>query len=50
METAKNGEIDPVLLFPEGYCSNNTAVIQMRKAAFEKDIDIYPIAIKQDSM
>ncbi|KAK6043973.1 Acyltransferase [Cooperia oncophora] len=39
----------PVLLFPEGYCSNNTQVLQFRKAIFEEGIKIYPIAIKQDS-
>ncbi|VDO40568.1 unnamed protein product [Haemonchus placei] len=39
----------PVLLFPEGYCSNNTQVLQFRKAIFEEGITIYPIAIKQDS-
>ncbi|PIO52557.1 hypothetical protein TELCIR_26135, partial [Teladorsagia circumcincta] len=39
----------PVLLFPEGYCSNNTQVLQFRKAIFEDGIKIYPIAIKQDS-
>ncbi|CAI5456351.1 unnamed protein product [Caenorhabditis angaria] len=41
-------EEGPVLLFPEGYCSNNTQVLQFRKAAFEDGINIYPVAIKQN--
>jgi 1-acyl-sn-glycerol-3-phosphate acyltransferase len=39
----------PVLLFPEGYCTNNTHVLQFRKAVFTDDVTIYPIAIKQDA-
>ncbi|CAB3410186.1 unnamed protein product [Caenorhabditis bovis] len=40
-------EEGPVLLFPEGYCSNNCQVLQFRKAIFEDGVNIYPIAIKQ---
>ena len=36
----------PVLLFPEGYCTNNTRVLQFRKAVFVDDVVIHPIAIK----
>lgn len=36
----------PVLLFPEGYCSNNSKVLQFRKAIFEDNVNIYPISIK----
>lgn len=36
----------PVLLFPEGYCTNNTRVLQFRQAVFDDDINIYPIAIR----
>ncbi|KHJ85141.1 hypothetical protein OESDEN_09453 [Oesophagostomum dentatum] len=36
----------PVLLFPEGYCSNNTQVLQFRKAIFDEGIRVYPVAIK----
>lgn len=36
----------PVLLFPEGYCSNNSKVLQFRKAIFEENVNIYPVAIK----
>ncbi|KAK6735206.1 hypothetical protein RB195_018407 [Necator americanus] len=39
----------PVLLFPEGYCSNNTQVLQFRKAIFSEGIRIYPVALKQKS-
>ncbi|KAJ1360257.1 hypothetical protein KIN20_019184 [Parelaphostrongylus tenuis] len=39
----------PILLFPEGYCTNNTQVLQFRRAIFKEGITIYPIAIKQDS-
>ncbi|KAK0399565.1 hypothetical protein QR680_003109 [Steinernema hermaphroditum] len=49
MAAAKNQKVDPVLLFPEGYCTNNSSVIQFRKAVFEDDINIYPIAISQNS-
>uniref|UniRef100_A0A7E4WAP4 PlsC domain-containing protein n=1 Tax=Panagrellus redivivus TaxID=6233 RepID=A0A7E4WAP4_PANRE len=38
----------PVLIFPEGYCTNNTRVLQFRKAVFAPDVRIHPIAIKQD--
>lgn len=37
----------PVLLFPEGYCSNNSKVLQFRKAIFEENVNIYPVSIKQ---
>uniref|UniRef100_A0A1I7U117 PlsC domain-containing protein n=1 Tax=Caenorhabditis tropicalis TaxID=1561998 RepID=A0A1I7U117_9PELO len=37
----------PVLLFPEGFCSNNSKVLQFRKAIFEENVNIYPVAIKQ---
>ncbi|CAG9538595.1 unnamed protein product [Cercopithifilaria johnstoni] len=39
----------PVLLFPEGSCTNNTRVLQFRKAIFEDSVAIYPIAIRQDA-
>ncbi|EJW80060.1 acyltransferase, partial [Wuchereria bancrofti] len=39
----------PVLLFPEGYCTNNTRVLQFRKAVFEDSVVIYPIAIRQNA-
>uniref|UniRef100_A0A1I7ZDA7 PlsC domain-containing protein n=1 Tax=Steinernema glaseri TaxID=37863 RepID=A0A1I7ZDA7_9BILA len=50
LAAARDDKVDPVLLFPEGYCTNNSAVIQFRKAVFEDNINIYPIAIKQNSV
>lgn len=38
-----------VMIFPEGYCDNSTCVLRFRQACFDADIDIYPIAIKQQS-
>ncbi|TMS39371.1 hypothetical protein L596_005906 [Steinernema carpocapsae] len=48
IEAAKNQKFDPVLLFPEGYCTNNTSVIQFRKGVFEDGVNIYPVAIRQN--
>uniref|UniRef100_A0A183F2Y3 PlsC domain-containing protein n=1 Tax=Heligmosomoides polygyrus TaxID=6339 RepID=A0A183F2Y3_HELPZ len=39
----------PVLLFPEGYCANNTQVLQFRKAIFQDGVKIYPMAVKLKS-
>uniref|UniRef100_A0A915PWA8 Phospholipid/glycerol acyltransferase domain-containing protein n=1 Tax=Setaria digitata TaxID=48799 RepID=A0A915PWA8_9BILA len=39
----------PVLLFPEGHCTNNTRVLRFRRAIFEGDVVIYPIAIRQNA-
>ncbi|MFH4977442.1 hypothetical protein AB6A40_004151 [Gnathostoma spinigerum] len=39
----------PVLLFPEGYCTNNTNILQFRKALFEDGVTVYPIAIRQNA-
>lgn len=44
LEAARQKHI--VLMFPEGYCTNNTSVLQFRKAVFEKDIRIHPVAIR----
>ncbi|XP_066982021.1 glycerol-3-phosphate acyltransferase 3-like isoform X3 [Macrobrachium rosenbergii] len=38
----------PILIFPEGICVNNTAVLQFKKGAFEIDSVIYPVAIRFD--
>uniref|UniRef100_A0A1I7U0Z4 PlsC domain-containing protein n=2 Tax=Caenorhabditis tropicalis TaxID=1561998 RepID=A0A1I7U0Z4_9PELO len=46
---SKDEDAYPVLLFPEGYCSNNKSVLQFRKAIFDGQSAIYPIAMKQDS-
>uniref|UniRef100_A0A915NYE4 Uncharacterized protein n=1 Tax=Meloidogyne floridensis TaxID=298350 RepID=A0A915NYE4_9BILA len=39
----------PVILFPEGYCTNNSQVLQFRKAVFQKDIIVYPESRYGDS-
>lgn len=46
---ASNSDVDPVLLFPEGFCSNNTTVLQFRKAVFTGEVPIYPVAFLQNS-
>ncbi|EDV95125.1 glycerol-3-phosphate acyltransferase 3 [Drosophila grimshawi] len=38
----------PILLFPEGTCINNTAVMQFRKGSFAISNVIYPIALHYD--
>lgn len=38
----------PILIFPEGTCINNSAVMQFKKGSFEVDSVIYPVAIKYD--
>uniref|UniRef100_A0A914VJ48 Phospholipid/glycerol acyltransferase domain-containing protein n=1 Tax=Plectus sambesii TaxID=2011161 RepID=A0A914VJ48_9BILA len=50
LKYTQSSEMDPVLLFPEGYCTNNTRALQFRKALFEcSNAPIYPIALKQDA-
>jgi len=38
----------PILIFPEGTCINNSAVMQFKKGSFEVGGVIYPVAIKYD--
>lgn len=38
----------PILIFPEGTCINNTSVMMFKKGCFEIDAPIYPVAIKYD--
>ncbi|XP_027220637.1 glycerol-3-phosphate acyltransferase 3-like [Penaeus vannamei] len=45
---ASNHNLPPILIYPEGTCVNNTAVMQFKKGAFEIDSVIYPIAIRFD--
>ncbi|XP_068250549.1 glycerol-3-phosphate acyltransferase 3-like [Palaemon carinicauda] len=45
---AQNTKLPPILIYPEGTCVNNTAVMQFKKGAFEIDSVIYPIAIRFD--
>lgn len=39
----------PILIFPEGTCINNSAVMQFKKGSFEVGGIIYPVAIKYDA-
>lgn len=37
----------PILIFPEGTCINNSAVMMFKKGSFEiEDSIVYPVAIK----
>jgi glycerol-3-phosphate O-acyltransferase 3/4 len=38
----------PILIFPEGTCINNTSVMMFKKGCFEIETVIYPVAIKYD--
>jgi len=39
---------NPILIFPEGTCINNTSVMMFKKGSFEVGGTIYPVAIKYD--
>ena len=38
--------LPPLLIFPEGVCVNNTAVLKFKRGAFQLDTPVYPIAMK----
>ncbi|XP_075901038.1 glycerol-3-phosphate acyltransferase 4 isoform X2 [Nelusetta ayraudi] len=38
----------PILIFPEGTCINNTSVMMFRKGSFEISGAVHPVAIKYD--
>ncbi|XP_041666514.1 glycerol-3-phosphate acyltransferase 4 isoform X1 [Cheilinus undulatus] len=38
----------PILMFPEGTCINNTSVMMFKKGSFEIGCTVYPVAIKYD--
>ena len=38
----------PILIFPEGTCINNSAVMMFKKGSFEVASTVYPVAIKYD--
>ena len=40
---------NPILIFPEGTCINNSAIMRFKKGSFEVSTDVYPIAIKYDN-
>ncbi|EDV38413.1 uncharacterized protein Dana_GF21703, isoform B [Drosophila ananassae] len=43
-----NKDRPPILLFPEGTCINNTAVMQFKKGSFAVSDIVYPVAIRYD--
>ncbi|CAI4223848.1 unnamed protein product [Auanema sp. JU1783] len=49
MDYSSQPSVYPVLLFPEGYCSNNDTILQFRKAVFTGEVPIYPIALLQNA-
>lgn len=49
IDYASTPGVYPVLLFPEGFCSNMTTVLQFRKAVFTGEVPVYPIAVSQNA-
>ena len=49
-EHAKDPNLNPLLVFPEGTCVNNEHVIQFKKGVFELGVPIAPIAIKYNKL
>ncbi|XP_073239495.1 glycerol-3-phosphate acyltransferase 3-like isoform X2 [Porites lutea] len=47
-EHVEDASKNPILIFPEGTCINNTSVMMFKKGSFEISGDIYPVAIKYD--
>eukprot|EP00118_Oscarella_pearsei_P012491 m.92545 g.92545 ORF g.92545 m.92545 type:complete len:493 (+) comp36738_c0_seq2:10-1488(+) len=43
-----HSENNPILIFPEGTCINNSGVFMFKKGSFEVPTTIYPVAIKYD--
>lgn len=39
-------DAEPILIFPEGTCINNTSVMKFKKGCFEIGKVIHPVAIK----
>jgi len=48
-EHVENKDKLPILIFPEGTCINNSAVMMFKKGSFEVGGTIYPVAIKYDA-
>merc|ERR1712168_391457 len=44
----RKDKLDPILIFPEGTCINNTSVMMFKKGSFEIGSLVYPVAIKYD--
>lgn len=47
-EHVSSGEKEPILIFPEGTCINNSAVMMFKKGSFEATDRVCPVAIKYD--
>lgn len=45
-EHVSDGRKEPMLVFPEGTCTNSDYCIMFKKGAFELDATVYPIALK----
>ena len=45
-EHSQKPQSNPILIFPEGTCINNTAVFMFKKGSFEVGAPIYPACIK----
>eukprot|EP01135_Chromosphaera_perkinsii_P000280 Nk52_evm49s62 gene=Nk52_evmTU49s62 len=46
----ENKDNNPILIFPEGTCINNTSVMMFKKGGFEVGATVYPVAIKYNPM
>ena len=44
----EDGDKLPIIIFPEGTCINNSAVMMFKKGSFEVASTVYPVAIKYD--
>lgn len=44
-----NPKKDPIMIFPEGTCINNTSVMRFNKGSFEIKTKFYPVAIKYNA-
>lgn len=47
-EHVSSGTKEPILIFPEGTCINNSAVMMFKKGSFEATDRVCPVAIKYD--
>eukprot|EP00127_Corallochytrium_limacisporum_P001257 Clim_evm27s47 gene=Clim_evmTU27s47 len=45
-EHCEQGDENPIVIFPEGTCINNTSVMMFKKGSFEVGVPVYPVAIK----
>ncbi len=49
-ERIEDPTMAPLLIFPEGVCSNNTRTVQFKRGAFELGAEVCPIAIKYNPL